>query len=56
MKRLAGLAALLALGAGLGTYFATRDESPPRGDQAGTGFNRSHTPEARIMFIPQAGP
>jgi hypothetical protein len=58
MKLLAGVALLLAIGAGLGTYFAlgARGGNDSSNRTQAHRFANSHTPEARIMLIPSAGP
>ena len=57
MKWLAGVAVVLAIGAGLGTYLALDGHEPlTSSDKQAKRFMRAHTPEARIMQIPQAGP
>jgi hypothetical protein len=57
MKWLAGAAVLLAIGAGLGTYLALDGREPPNAsDKQAKRFMHAHTPDARIMNIPKAGP
>ena len=58
MKLAAVAAALLAIGAGLGIYFVGGRfaDRPLPSTKKAKRFVHMHTPDARIMFIPKAGP